>query len=220
MVRTDVVMGGSGMPEAVASSMRAWETFYVIVGTAAGALTGLQFVVMTLIGEVDRGRRRDSISAFGTPNIVHFCAVLLATSILSAPWPGLRQPGIAMSVCGVLGVVYSVEVLRRALHQRGYEPVWEDWVWHAVLPAASYATLLVAGLALQKSSAEPLFAIGAALLTLLFIGIHNAWDTVVYVTVDLPTIQGRADPGGRPPSPLHSSTEIKPPSGASTQGGG
>jgi hypothetical protein len=180
-------------------------------------LTGLQFVVMTLIGEVDRSRRRDSISAFGTPNIVHFCAVLLATSVLSAPWPGLRQPGIAMCLCGVLGVVYSGEVVRRALRQRGYEPVWEDWVWHAVLPAASYATLLVAGLSLQKNSAEPLFAIGAALLMLMFIGIHNAWDTVIYVTVDLPTIQGRGDSGGGPPPPPQSSTEIKPPSGASTQ---
>ena len=192
------------MQDAVASSMRAWETFYVIVGTAAGALTGLQFVVMTLIGEADRSRRRDSISAFGTPNIVHFCTVLLATSILSAPWPALSQPGFAMSACGVLGVLYSGEVVRRALRQRGYEPVWEDWVWHAVLPAASYATLLVAGLALQRNSAEPLFAIGAALLMLLFIGIHNAWDTVVYVTVELPVSQARANSeGGTPgPSPL------------------
>ena len=28
-----------------------WETFYVIVGASAGALIGLQFVVLTLIAE-------------------------------------------------------------------------------------------------------------------------------------------------------------------------
>ena len=40
-----------------------WDGFYVIVGSAAGALIGLQFVVMTLIGRKagaasGRGRRR------------------------------------------------------------------------------------------------------------------------------------------------------------------
>jgi len=33
--------------------LKAWEAFYVIVGSSAGALTGLQFVVLTLIGESD-----------------------------------------------------------------------------------------------------------------------------------------------------------------------
>ena len=28
-----------------------WESFYIIVGPSAGALIGLQFVVLTLIGE-------------------------------------------------------------------------------------------------------------------------------------------------------------------------
>src|SRR5207247_3359319 len=40
---------GSTMDQAVASPLQAWESFYVIVGSSAGALTGLQFVVMTLI---------------------------------------------------------------------------------------------------------------------------------------------------------------------------
>jgi hypothetical protein len=31
--------------------MSSWENFYVIVGSSAGALIGLQFVVMTLIAE-------------------------------------------------------------------------------------------------------------------------------------------------------------------------
>ncbi len=37
--------------EAGTLPLRAWETFYVIVGSSAAALTGLQFVVIALIAE-------------------------------------------------------------------------------------------------------------------------------------------------------------------------
>ena len=65
------------MHEVVASPLRAWESFYVIVGSSAGALTGLQFVVLTLIGEAGGARSKDAIAAFGSPN----CAGPIALSI-------------------------------------------------------------------------------------------------------------------------------------------
>jgi hypothetical protein len=169
------------MHEGAASALKAWESFYVIVGSSAGALTGLQFVVMTLIGEAGRGRS-DSIAAFGTPNVVHFCAALLVAAILSAPWTGLLYPGLTVAACGALGVLYSAVVIRRARRQRGYEPVFEDWLWHTVLPLLAYAALLVTGALLEWGAASALFVIGAAVLLLVFIGIHNAWDTVTYMT--------------------------------------
>ena len=177
------------------SPLRAWEVFYLIVGTTAGALTGLQFVVMALLAEQEAARRqKDSISAFGSPNIVHFCAALLGTSILGAPWPELRHAGIAISGCGVLGIVYTFVVLRRARTQRHYAPVVEDWVWHTILPTLSYSAMLVAGATLGSSSTGSLFAIGGALLMLVFIGIHNAWDTLLYITVEFPEGQDRPEP--------------------------
>ncbi|HEX7078825.1 MAG TPA: hypothetical protein VF363_10405 [Candidatus Eisenbacteria bacterium] len=171
------------MHEAIASPLEAWASFYVIVGSSAGALTGLQFVVMTLISETMPVRGRgESISAFGTPNVVHFCAALLVASILSVPWGALQPAGVAVAGCGLLGVAYSVIVVRRALRQREYEPVFEDWLWHTFLPALAYVTLLVAGAALARNVADALFVIGAAALLLVFVGIHNAWDTVTFVT--------------------------------------
>src|SRR5438093_839672 len=143
------------MDQDVASTLRAWENFYVIVGSAAAALTGLQFVVLTLIAEAGVARgRRESIAAFGSPNVVHFCAALLVASILSAPWGGLRYAGVGVAGCGALGVVYSVVVWRRARRQGEYRPVFEDWVWHTVLPLLAYAALFVAGAILDRSSAR------------------------------------------------------------------
>src|SRR2546422_10073706 len=90
------------MHEVVESTLKAWESFYVIVGSAAGALTGLQFVVMTLIAEAGAAPgRKESISAFGSPNVVHFCAGLLVASILSVPWSGLCDSGGAVDRCAV-----------------------------------------------------------------------------------------------------------------------
>jgi len=60
-----------------------WESFYVIVGSSAGALIGLQFVVMALVAEMPRTPGQAQAGhAFATPTIVHFGTVLLISSIL------------------------------------------------------------------------------------------------------------------------------------------
>jgi hypothetical protein len=177
------------MHEAMALPLESWASFYVIVGSSAGALTGLQFVVMTLIGEAGR-TRSETISAFGTPNVVHFCAALLISSLLSVPW-SLRPAGIAVAMCGVAGVGYTAIVMRRARRQSDYRPVFEDWLWHVLLPALAYGILLVAGILLGRDRAGALFAIGPAALLLVFVGIHNAWDTVTFLMTEQ-----RPEPGG------------------------
>ncbi len=47
-----------------------WESFHLIVGAAAGALIGLQFVVMTLIAEGPPERAAEANAAFGSPTVV------------------------------------------------------------------------------------------------------------------------------------------------------
>src|SRR5438093_2854322 len=59
------------------SEFAEWDSFYVIVGSAAGALIGLQFVVLTLIAERPPLRAADAGAAFATPTIVHFGTALL-----------------------------------------------------------------------------------------------------------------------------------------------
>jgi len=172
------------MHDVIAPQLEAWGSFYVIVGSSAGALTGLQFVVMTLIAQSGPTRSRgETIAAFGTPNVVHFCAALLVAAFITVPWGDLWHAGVAIAACGALGVVYSLVVLRRAHRQDEYTPVFEDWLWHTILPTLSYVLLLGAGVVLTGNAAGALYAIGAAALLLVFVGIHNAWDTVTYVTV-------------------------------------
>jgi len=123
------------------SPLIAWESFYVIVGSSGAALTGLQFVVIALITESRRRSTSHEIKAFSTPNVVHFCAVLLVSAIMSAPWRGLSNVSLALTGCGITGLIYAVIVFMRTVRQRTYRPVFEDWVWHVVLPFFAYALL-------------------------------------------------------------------------------
>jgi hypothetical protein len=165
-------------------SLASWESFYVIVGSSAAALTGLQFVVITLISEQSDETTAESVGAFGTPQVVHFCAALLLSAVLSAPWHSLSSVFIAVGLCGVAGVVYTGAVVRVARRQKGYRPVLEDWIWHGVLPGVAYLTLLAAVFVERLTAETALFFIAGATLLLVFIGIHNAWDTVTYIGIE------------------------------------
>jgi hypothetical protein len=158
-----------------------WQNFYVIAGSSAGALIGLQFVVITLIANRPLGAGTAQAGhAFSTPNIVHFGAVLLLAGILSAPWQAVTSAAVLWGLLGLTGIVYVAVVARRMRRQAIYKPVFEDWLFHLLLPFAAYATLAVTAFAAGSHLHEALFGIGAAALLLLFVGIHNAWDAVTY----------------------------------------
>jgi hypothetical protein len=169
---------------ALTSPLAAWESFYVIIGSAAAALTGLVFVVIVLGAEIGAGATTGTASAFGTPTVMHFCGVLLDAAVLSAPWPGLHGPGIALALFALLGLGYTLLVLRRVRSQTEYVPVVEDWIWHAILPLVAYALVLGAGIRLARHPEPCLFVVGGGALLLLFIGIHNAWDAVLYIALE------------------------------------
>jgi hypothetical protein len=156
-----------------------WESFYVIVGSSAGALTGLMFVVVALV--FDFGGTSDSLGAFGTPTVVHFSAPLLLSILMTVPWPAMLAVRIATAAFGAAGMVYMILVLRRARAQTGYEPVFEDWLFHNVLPMVAYGASFVAAFFVNGGKSPSLFVIGGAAVLLMFVGVHNAWDTVTYI---------------------------------------
>src|SRR5262249_2155464 len=120
-----------------------WANFYVIVGSSAGALIGLQFVALTLIAQ--RPARDSPIpaasSAFAPPTVLPFSTVLLLSGVLSAPWRDVANSAIVWGIVGACGVVYEVIVLRRMATQTAYHPQLEDWIFHVVVPSAAYIAL-------------------------------------------------------------------------------
>jgi hypothetical protein len=174
------------------SELARWDSFYVIVGPAAGALIGLQFVVMTLIADRPPVRAADAGAAFATPTIVHFSLVLLLSAVLRAPWDSLALVALACGLTGLGGALYALITARRMWRQTVHRPDREDWLFHIVLPLAAYAALALAALALPSRAHEALFATAGATLLLLFSGIHNAWDAVAYHVL----VNSRREGGG------------------------
>lgn len=157
-----------------------WESFYVIVGAAAGALIGLQFVVMTLIAEKPPKGVALASAAFASPTIVHFSFVLFLSAALRGPWHSITPFAVAWGTAGLAGVVYTCIVVRRVRVQIAYRPQFEDWLFHVLLPLAAYAALVVSAFVASSHEEDALFAVAGAVLLVLFIAIHNAWDAVAY----------------------------------------
>ena len=159
-----------------------WSSFYGVMGTAAGSLTGLQFVMMALVADLPvTPGQEEAGDAFASPTIVHFCAVLFLTAVAVMPWHTLTPPAALWASTGAAGLVYIAIVIRRMHSQSAYKPVLEDWLFHMIFPVISYALLIAGGAATLVRPRPGLFTVAACALSLLFIGVHNAWDNAVYI---------------------------------------
>lgn len=162
------------------SELTGWSNFYVIVGSSAGALIGLQFVVLTLIAQRRPTSPAEAGAAFATPSVVHFAVVLLLSAILSAPWYTIGAVATVWGMVGAAGIVYELIVTQRMRTQTAYRPVFEDWLFHLLMPFVAYGMLAFSALFAGAHARGALFFVAAATLVLLFVGIHNAWDGVTY----------------------------------------
>jgi hypothetical protein len=166
-----------------------WDNFYVIVGSSAAGLTGLTFVVIALASDA-HVVRLSGLRTFMTPVVMHFGSALWLSALLCIP----GQTAASLSACmigsgAILGLYGGATTYRMYRGRKDYRPAIEDWIWNATLPLLCYLALIAAGVCALRQSAAALYIIGASALALLFIGIHNAWDIAVWVTVERPAAQ-------------------------------
>ena len=163
-----------------------WQNFYMIMGTAAATLTGLMFVVTTLIAGIDAhaSTLNVAVSAYNTPTVVHFGTVLLLAGLLSAPWQTFSSLSVLLSLLGLGMVVYSIIVMRRMRRVPNYQSTLEDWSWYMAFPLLANFLLIVAAFMLPKNPSSALYIVGSAMMLLLLVGIRNAWDMVTFLAVE------------------------------------
>lgn len=171
-----------------------WSSFYTMVGSSAAALTGLMFVVITLVSGLERGERRgDGIGTFSTPTVVHFCSALLVSAILNVPWHVLGYAATMVGLAGFAGVIYVWRVMLRTRRITVYKADLEDWVCYTVLPFVAYFAVLAGAIALAVVPMDGMLAIAGGVILLIFIGIRNAWDIVTYLAVRVAETPTHAD---------------------------
>ena len=185
--------------------LESWANFYVIVGSSAGGLTGLTFVVIALVADA-HAVRLTGLRAFITPTIVHFGSALVLSALMAVPGQSVTSLGICLGAFGLMGLVYSAGTARqvyRSTTNTSYKPVAEDWIWNAILPTVTYAVLFIAGLIASVHTPTSLYLTAAASMVLLIIGIHNAWDIAVWFTAERPGAQAKEEkkpPPSEPPA--------------------
>jgi len=163
-----------------------WQNFYMIMGTAAATLTGLMFVVTTLIAGIDThvSILNAAVSAYNTPTVVHFGTVLLLAGILSAPWQTFSSLSLLLGLLGLGMVFYSIIVMRRMRRVPHYQSTLEDWLWYMAFPLLANVLLILAAFVLPKNPSPALYIVGSAMMLLLLVGIRNAWDMVTFLAVE------------------------------------
>jgi len=171
------------MESALLSVLARWANFYVVVGSSAGALTGLQFVVIALIAQSGGSTSRREISAFGTPTVIHFCAALLISVVMNVPWVAVSHLAGCVGTLATIGAIYSLTVIVHARKQTGYHPDAADWLWYIGAPLTGYIVLGTAAILIWLLAVWSLFVIAAISVLFLFLGIRNAWDTVTYIAI-------------------------------------
>ena len=159
-----------------------WDNYYVILGSSAGGLTGLTFVVITLIRDMRRVTAT-GLNAYVTPTIVHFGGVLALSAFFSMPHQHPSTLSLGLAIGGLSGLIYSALLIRRMPRVASdYVPVREDWIFNVILPMVLYACLLLAAWLIWLWPEPTLYGVALVALTLLFIGIRNAWDIAAWMT--------------------------------------
>ena len=183
---------GSAM-NAASLPLDSWGNFYVIIGSSAGGLTGLTFVVIALVSDAQTVKL-SGLRAYITPTVVHFCSVLGIAALLNVPGQTPASLGFCLGDGNFdHGVSYGIGTILQLHRNRPlYVPVAEDWIWNAMLPTLCYLMLLIAGTLAPWHAPIALYATAGVSLLLLFIGIHNAWDIAVWFTAQR---VGRPRPG-------------------------
>ena len=158
-----------------------WDSYYLLLGSAAGALIGLLFVVATLsagreVSTVTRGTK-----TYLTPTVFHFAMVMAVSALATAPELPALFVGPALGACALAGLVYSVSVCVRLSQGRLEGQHWSDFWYFGAAPGATYLGLSATAAAVWM--APPAVPYGAAflMLVLMLLGIRNAWDLVTWL---------------------------------------
>jgi len=163
-----------------------WHEFYLLLGTASATLVGLMFVAASIGGTVFNEDHRAALGAFISPTVVHFATTLFASLVMTIPSHGWRVLAALIGAGGLAGTIYCGRVLVQLIIRHRFNVDVVDRVFYALIPLIGYLLALTAAALLFEESTAGADVIAAALLVLLFAGLRNAWDMMVWIMIKAP----------------------------------
>ena len=159
-----------------------WGEYYLLVGSAGAALTGLLFVVATLTGDLDRSHALIGASVYMTPIVFHLAMIVVLSGV--AMVPGIQGPafGLTAGIIAILGIAYSVRIIIGIRGEvMGGAPHWSDVWFYGVGALLLYLALGLVSADLLLRGGEDTMAIAAIPMLMLLLCIRNAWDLVTWL---------------------------------------
>jgi hypothetical protein len=159
-----------------------WDSYFLLIGGAAGALIGLLFVVASLPSGIERETRMRGASLFMTPIVFHFAVVVVVSGIALAPKVSASHAAWLLAAAAAVGAAHLAYVVKGiASPAPPAAPHWSDLWCYGVAPFLIYLCLGGSAWAVGNQASWAPDAVAAAGLLLLLIGIRNAWDLVTWL---------------------------------------
>jgi hypothetical protein len=164
-----------------------WRDFYVLVGTASATLVGLMFVAVSIGTTIFNEDHSAGMAAFITPTVMHFAATLFACLLVTIPTHSWHTLGALLGAGALAGSIYCGRLVVQVIINHRFNVDRIDRLFYVLLPAGGYLLGLIAAVLLVMQAAVSADLIAAAVLTLLFAAIRNAWDMMVWIVIKTPS---------------------------------
>jgi len=157
-----------------------WQTFYQMTGEAAATLTGLLFVIISLVAGREGNFNSNGARLFTSPIVFHLTSVLVISGLALAPCTEPGAPILLITVWTLGAFAHAtrnlVGILRMAETSH-----WSDRWFYGVAPFAAYVVMLGAEAGAFLRWPFAIYTVALSLLGLLLLGIRNAWDLATFL---------------------------------------
>src|SRR5215471_7961463 len=156
------------MPPSLAELLHDWHDFYILVGTASATLVGLMFVAVSIGASIFDEDHSAGMTAFITPTVMHFAAVLFTCFMVTIPTQSWRTLGAFIGAGGLAGAIYCGRLVTQMIIRHRFNVDLIDRLFYSLLPLLGYLLALISAALLFMQSIASANLIAAAVLMLLF----------------------------------------------------
>ena len=144
------------------------------------------FVVVSINPDSVGRRPASGTRGFVTPTMVFFTTAFVVSALLLAPEVPVRSLAVLLALTGIAGVAYLLWTRGHHYYIHGIDGQppnldSEDWIFFIGLPYLSYLLLVAAAVGIWLHAGFGALTLAITTMLLLVIGIHNAWDLVIWL---------------------------------------
>lgn len=160
---------------AFSQAVASWQNFYLMLGGASSALTGLLFVALSLNLRQIRQSSRIDLQAFVSQTFAYFLSVLIFSAIFLIPDQKPLTLGVPLLIMGIIGLVLVAGRFAGIARTRE----WQRAVALFLLPTLAFIALIAISISVLQGQTDGLYWMVAVMLILLGVATGNAYRLLV-----------------------------------------